>query len=150
MKVTCTNWPGDGPEYAEELELLIRGSFLGKFEETSWGPSSIFTEVDGYLYNFFHTGQPNNRSHVSDTPLDVILDAQRRYTARSSRKKVIDDIQRYLADRSTTCTRRTRRTCRRWRHGSRTTARRIPSTVGPRSRWCGSTVNSGTRWPGTR
>ena len=120
MKVTCTNWPGYGPEYVEELELLayslkqigvelqivneeygnyIRGSFLGKFDETSWGPSSIFTEVDGYLYNFFHTGQPNNRSHVSDTQLDVMLDAQRRYTARSSRKKVIDDIQRYLAER---------------------------------------------------
>jgi peptide/nickel transport system substrate-binding protein len=120
LKWKCTNWPGYGPEYVEELELLtfylkaigvelqivneeygnyIRGSFLGKFDETSWGPSSIFTEVDGYLVNFFRTGEPNNRSHVSDTQLDVMLDAQRRYTAKSSRKKVIDDIQRYLADR---------------------------------------------------
>lgn len=120
LKVKCTNWPGYGPEYVEELELLafslkgigveltianeeygnyIRGSFLGKFDETSWGPSSVFTEVDGYLYNFYYTNQPNNRSHVSDTKLDVMLDAQRRYTARSSRKKVIDDIQRYVAER---------------------------------------------------
>jgi peptide/nickel transport system substrate-binding protein len=120
LKAKCTNWPGYGPEYVEELELLafylkaigvelqivneeygnyIRGSFLGKFDETSWGPSSVFTEVDGYLYNFLYTGQPNNRSHVSDTQLDVMLDAQRRYTARSSRKKVIDDIQRYAAER---------------------------------------------------
>ena len=119
MKLKCTNWPGYGPEYVEELELLafslkqigvellivneeygnyIRGSFLGKFDETSWGPSSVFTEVDGYLYNFFKTGEPNNRSHVSDTTLDVMLDAQRRYTSRSSRKKVIDDIQRYTTD----------------------------------------------------
>ena len=43
-------------------------------------------------------GQPNNRSHASDTKLDVLLDAQRRYTATSSRKKAIDDIQRYCAE----------------------------------------------------
>jgi ABC-type transport system substrate-binding protein len=83
----------------EEYGNYIRGSFLGKFEEASWGPSSLFTEVDGYLYSFFRTGQPNNRSHVADTELDVMLDAQRRYTSRSSRKKIIDDIQRHTADR---------------------------------------------------
>ena len=120
FKAKCTHWPGYGPEYVEDLELLafnlkqigvelqivneeygnyIRGSFLGKYDETTWGPSSIFTEVDGYLYNFYKTGQPNNRSHVSDTQLDVMLDAQRRYTAKSSRKKVIDEIQRYAAER---------------------------------------------------
>jgi peptide/nickel transport system substrate-binding protein len=119
MKLKCTHWPGYGPEYVEELELLafylkqigvelsivneeygnyIRGSFLGKYDELSWGPSSIFTEVDGYLYNFFKTGQPNNRSHVSDNKLDVMLDAQRRYTAKSSRKKIIEDIQRLVTD----------------------------------------------------
>jgi peptide/nickel transport system substrate-binding protein len=118
MRVRCTNWPGYGADYVEELELLagslkqigvdlsivneeyggyIRGSFLGKFDEVSWGPSSLFTEVDGYLFNFFRTGQPNNRSHVSDTRLDALLDAQRRYTARSSRKKIIDDVQRHAA-----------------------------------------------------
>jgi len=120
MKVKCTNWPGYGPEYVEELEHLaqslkqigvelqivnedygsyIRGSFLGKFDEASWGPSPPFSEVDGYLYNFFRSGLPNNRSHVADTDLDVMLDAQRRYTSRSSRKKIIDDIQRHTADR---------------------------------------------------
>jgi ABC-type transport system substrate-binding protein len=118
LKVKCTNWPGYGPEFVDDLELLaanlkqvgvelqivneeygqyIRGSFLGKFEEASWGPSSISTEVDGYLYPFFRSGQPNNRSHVADTRLDVMLEAQRRYTSRSSRKKVIDDIQRHTA-----------------------------------------------------
>lgn len=121
MKVKCTHWPGYGPEYVEDLELLafylkaigvelqivneeygnyIRGSFLGKFDEASWGPSSLFTEVDGYLVNFYRTGEPNNRSHVSDTKLDVMLDAQRRYTARSSRKKAIDDIQRHIAQQA--------------------------------------------------
>ncbi len=119
MKLRCTNWPGYGTEHVEELELLtyymkgigvelqivneeygnyIRGSFLGKYEETTWGPSSLFTEVDSCLYNFYHSGEPNNRSHVADTKLDVLLDAQRRYSARSSRRKVIDDIQRHCAE----------------------------------------------------
>ncbi len=119
MKVKCTHTPFYGPEFVEDLELIayslkaigvdmtlvneeygnyIRSSFLGKFDEVSWGPSSIFTEVDGYLYNFFRTGEPNNRSHVSDTKLDVMLDAQRRYIAKSSRKTAIDEIQRHVAD----------------------------------------------------
>ena len=120
LKVRCTNWPGYGSELAKELELLaqalrpvgvelqivnedygqyLRGSFLGKFDELTWGPSSLFTEVDGYLYNFFRSGLPNNRSHVADTPLDVMLDAQRRYTSHASRRKIIHDIQRHVAER---------------------------------------------------
>ncbi len=63
----CTAWPGYGPEYVEDLERLalelkqigvelqilneeygqyMRGSFASKFDEASWGPSPLFTEVD--------------------------------------------------------------------------------------------------------
>ena len=118
LRLRCTNWPGHGPEYVEDLERLAfdlkqigvelqivneeyeqyaRGSFLGKFDEASWGPAPLVTEIDGYLYDFFRGGPPGNRSHVADTRLDVLLEAQRRYTSRSSRKKVIDDIQRHAA-----------------------------------------------------
>ncbi len=118
LRVKCTSWPGYGSEYVEDLERLavelkqigvelqivneeygqyMRGSFVGKFDEVSWGPSPLFTEVDGYLYDFFRGGQPANRSHVADTRLDVLLEAQRRYTSKSSRRKVIDDIQRHVA-----------------------------------------------------
>ena len=118
LRVKCTSWPGYGSEYVEDLERLavelkqigvevqivneeygqyMRGSFVGKFDEVSWGPSPLFTEVDGYLYDFFRGGQPANRSHVADTRLDVLLEAQRRYTSKSSRRKVIDDIQRHAA-----------------------------------------------------
>jgi len=118
LRVKCTSWPGYGSEYVEDLERLavelkrigvelqivneeygqyMRGSFVGKFDEVSWGPSTLFTEVDGYLYDFFRGGQPGNRSHVADTRLDVLLEAQRGYTSKSSRKKVIDDIQRHVA-----------------------------------------------------
>ncbi len=118
LKLKCTNCPGYGPEYVEDLELLahdlgqikvelqivdedhgqyVRGSRLGKFDEMSWGPSSTYTEVDGYLHGFFHTGQPDNRSHVADARLDAMLDAQRRLTSRSARRPIIDDIQRRAA-----------------------------------------------------
>jgi ABC-type transport system substrate-binding protein len=118
LKVKCTNWPGYGPEYVEDLERLardlrrvgvelqivneehgqyIRGSFLGRFDETSWGPSSIFTEVDGYLYSALRSGQAGNRSHVADAQLDVMLEAQRRISSTSARKQIIDEIQRRAA-----------------------------------------------------
>jgi len=121
LKVKCTRWPGYGPEHAEDLDLLasdlervgvelsivneehgthVRGSLLGKYDETTWGPPSTFTEVDGYLYGFYKTGRPGNRSHVADSRLDVLLDAQRRDTAKSSRKKVIDEIQRHVAEQA--------------------------------------------------
>jgi peptide/nickel transport system substrate-binding protein len=118
LKVRCTNWAGYGPEYVADLERIagdlrragvelqivneehgqyLRGSLLGRFDEASWGPSSIFTEVDSYLYSFFRSGQAGNRSHVADAPLDLLLEAQRRVTATSSRKRIIDDIQRRVA-----------------------------------------------------
>jgi len=118
LKVKCTNWPGHGTEFVRDLDQLalslkqigvelqivnedhdqyLRGSFLGRFDELTWGPSPIFSEVDAYLYGFLRSGQSTNRSHVSDTRLDVLLEAQRRYSSRSSRKKVIDEIQRHAA-----------------------------------------------------
>ncbi|HKW91108.1 MAG TPA: ABC transporter substrate-binding protein [Methylomirabilota bacterium] len=118
LKLKCSNCPGYGPEYVDDLEMLaldlrqigielhivnedhaqyVRGSRLGKFDEMSWGPSSSFTEVDGYLYGFFHSGEPDNRSHVADAGLDAMLEAQRRVTSRSARKPIVDDIQRRAA-----------------------------------------------------
>ena len=118
LKVKCTSWPGYGPEYVDDLERLaghlqragvelqivnedygqyIRGSFLGRFDEATWGPSSIFTDVDGYLSGSLRTGQAANRSHVADPQLDAMLEAQRRVGSMSSRKRIVDEIQRRAA-----------------------------------------------------
>jgi peptide/nickel transport system substrate-binding protein len=118
LKIKCTSCPGYGPEYVEDLERLaghlrrvgvelqilneehapyIRGSFLGRFEEASWGPSSLFTDVDAYLSSFFRSGQAGNRSHVVDAQLDGMLGAQRRASSSAARKEVIDEIQRRAA-----------------------------------------------------
>lgn len=81
----------------EEYGPYIRGSFLGRFDEATWGPSSIFTDVDGYLHTFFRSGQAGNRSHVADAQVDAMIEAQRRVTSPSSRKRIIDEIQRHGA-----------------------------------------------------
>jgi len=118
LKVKCTSCQDLGAELGEDLERLaaslravgvelqvvnedyaqyIRGSALGKFDEASWGPSPTFTEVDGYLYTFLRSGQPGNRSHVLDPGLDAMLEAQRRAPSRTSRHRIIADIQRRAA-----------------------------------------------------
>jgi peptide/nickel transport system substrate-binding protein len=118
LRVRCTYWPGPGGEHAEDLETLaahlrtigvelalvaeeqaqyMRGSAVGRYEEATWGPSPPFTEVDDYLYGPFRSGQPGNRSRVADARLDMMLDAQRRSASRSSRKMLIDEIQRHAA-----------------------------------------------------
>jgi ABC-type transport system substrate-binding protein len=109
VKVHCTRAPGAAPEDLEALELLahdlrqigvelLAGSD-GRLDEAAWGPPAFFTEVDGHLYGSFKSGQPGNRGHVADAELDAMLDAQRRSTSRVSRRKLIHDIQRHVADR---------------------------------------------------
>jgi peptide/nickel transport system substrate-binding protein len=119
FKTKVTQYPGYGPEYTEDLELTVRflkeigidvqiineeygryisGSYLGKFDEMSWGPCSLFTEVDSYLYGFYKSGHATNRSHVNDPKLDAMLVAQRRAIDKKERKKIIDDIQRHCAE----------------------------------------------------
>ncbi len=145
LKIKCTSWPGYGPEYVDDLERLaghlrrvgvelqivaeehapyIRGSFLGRFEEASWGPSSLFTDVDGYLSSFFRSGQAGNRSHVADAQLDGMLEAQRRATSRRRASRSSTRSSVAPPPRSTTSSRRTRGTCRHGRRASGTTGRR--------------------------
>jgi ABC-type transport system substrate-binding protein len=101
--------PG-GPDAAAELDRLIAsfrdvgvelqpvGDEPGRIEDASWGPVEPATEVDGHLYGAYRSGQPSNRSLVSDPRLDALLEAQRRAGSRRERKALIDDVQRLVAD----------------------------------------------------
>ncbi len=119
LKIRCTSWPGYGPEYVEDLERLagylrragvelqivneeygpyIRGSFLGRFEEASWGPSSLFTEVDGYLYERLperpgRQSQPRGRRAARRDARGAAARSPRRRRA----SRIIDEIQRRAA-----------------------------------------------------
>lgn len=64
------------------------------------GPITPFLEVDDWLYGVFYPGQPNNRSHVNDPALNDMLIAQRHELDPEKRKRIVQDIQRYLADQA--------------------------------------------------
>jgi peptide/nickel transport system substrate-binding protein len=84
----------------QEYGEYISTTFLGKFEKLAMGPITPFLEVDDYLYGVFYPGQPNNRSHVDDAELSAMLIAQRRELDPEKRKRIVHDIQRYVADKA--------------------------------------------------
>ena len=84
----------------EEYGKYISTTYLGKFEKMAIGPITPFTEIDDWLYGTHVPEQPNNRSHVADAELNKLLVAQRRELDPKKRKEIVDDIQRYLADKA--------------------------------------------------
>jgi peptide/nickel transport system substrate-binding protein len=84
----------------EEYGKYISTTYLGKYDKMAMGPVTPFTEVDDWLYGCFAPEQPNNRSHVADAELNKLLAAQRREMDPRRRKEIVDEIQRYLADKA--------------------------------------------------
>jgi peptide/nickel transport system substrate-binding protein len=84
----------------EEYGKYISTTYLGKFEKMAIGPVTPFTEVDDWLFGGFYPEQPNNRSNVADADLNKMLIAQRRELDPQKRKAIVEDIQRYVADKA--------------------------------------------------
>ena len=84
----------------EEYGKYISTTALGKYEGAAMGPSTPFTEVDDFLFGRFYPELSTNQSHVADTELTKMLIAQRREMDPKKRKQIVDDIQRYLADKA--------------------------------------------------
>jgi peptide/nickel transport system substrate-binding protein len=84
----------------EEYGKYISTTALGKYDRAAMGPSTPFTEVDDYLYGRFYPELPTNQSRVADAELSKMLAAQRREMDPKKRKAIVDDIQRYLADKA--------------------------------------------------
>jgi peptide/nickel transport system substrate-binding protein len=84
----------------EEYGKYISTTALGKYEKMAMGPSTPFTEVDDFLFGRFYPELPTNQSHVADAELTRMLVAQRREMDVKKRKQIVDDIQRYLADKA--------------------------------------------------
>jgi peptide/nickel transport system substrate-binding protein len=84
----------------EEYGKYISTTALGKYEKMAMGPSTPFTEVDDYLYGRFYPELPTNQSRVADPELAKMLLAQRREMDVKKRKQIVEDIQRYLADKA--------------------------------------------------
>ena len=84
----------------QEYGDYISTTYLGNFDKLAMGGITPFLDVDDWLYGAFYPGQPNNRGHVDDPELNPMLIAQRRELDHDKRKQIVDDIQRYLADKA--------------------------------------------------
>jgi peptide/nickel transport system substrate-binding protein len=84
----------------QEYGQYISTTYLGNFDKLAMGPITPFLEVDDYLYGVLYPDQPNNRSRVNDPALNEMLIAQRRELDSEKRRRIVHDIQRYLADKA--------------------------------------------------
>jgi peptide/nickel transport system substrate-binding protein len=82
----------------QEYGAYIATTFVGKYEGMATGPISIAWEPDSVLYAMYVPDHPRNSSHVNDPKLLAMLQEQRRTKDLEARKKLIFDIQRYIAE----------------------------------------------------
>ena len=82
----------------QEYGAYMATTFAGKFEGMAMGPVSITWEPDSVLYGMYAPEQPRNSGHVNDPKLTAMLKEQRRTKDLEARKKLIFDIQRYVAE----------------------------------------------------
>jgi peptide/nickel transport system substrate-binding protein len=86
-----------------ELKLQEFGAYQattvqGKFEGLVRGPFGIAWEPDSPLYRAYAADSSWNTGHVNDPKLTTMLKEQRRTKDLGARKKIIFDIQRYVAE----------------------------------------------------
>jgi ABC-type transport system substrate-binding protein len=63
-----------------------------------YGPVRLALDPDAPLYSRFIPEQSQNRGYVNDPKLTAMLKEQRRTRELEARKKLIDEIQRYIAE----------------------------------------------------
>jgi ABC-type transport system substrate-binding protein len=86
-----------------ELKQQEYGAYMattaqGKYNGMATGPISIAWEPDSVLYGMYEPDNLRNSSHVNDPKLLAMLQEQRRTKDLEARKKLIFDIQRYIAE----------------------------------------------------
>jgi peptide/nickel transport system substrate-binding protein len=82
----------------QEYGAYMATTFAGKYEGMAIGPISIAWEPDSVLYAMYVPDHPRNSGHVNDPKLLGMLQEQRRTKDVEARKKLIFDIQRYIAE----------------------------------------------------
>ena len=87
-----------------ELKLQEYGAYQsttiqGKFDGMTMGPFAVAWDPDDALYGPYAPEQPRNRGHVADARLTAMIKEQRRLRDPEARKKLIFEIQRYIAER---------------------------------------------------
>ena len=82
----------------QEYGAYIATTFAGKFEGMAYGPVIIAWEPNSVLHGLYAPDQPRNSGHVNDPKLTAMLKEQRRTQDVEARKRIIFDMQRYLAE----------------------------------------------------
>jgi len=82
----------------QEYGAYMATTFAGKYEGIATGPISIAWEPDSVLYGMYEPGNLRNSSHVNDPKLLAMLQEQRRTKDIEARRRLIFDIQRYIAE----------------------------------------------------
>jgi peptide/nickel transport system substrate-binding protein len=86
-----------------ELKLQEYGAYVattaqGKYDGMIYGPVSLALDPDGPLYGRYIPDHPQNRGYVNDPRLTAMLKEQRRTRDLEARKKIIIEVQRYIAE----------------------------------------------------
>jgi len=82
----------------QEYGAYMATTFLGKYEAMAMGPLSNTWDPDTVLYGMYAPDQPRNSGHVNDPKIMAMLKEQRRTQDLEARKKLIFDLQRYIAE----------------------------------------------------
>jgi peptide/nickel transport system substrate-binding protein len=82
----------------QEYGAYMATTFLGKFEGMAIGPIGISWEPHSTLFGMYTPDQPRNSGHVNDPKIMTMLKEAMRTKDLETRKKLIFDIQRYLAE----------------------------------------------------
>jgi len=83
------DWQGGGKGY-------LYGSMPA--DSMAWWGLAIRTDVDEYLYGFWHSKGSTNISHLNDSKLDGLIDKARTILNDDDRLKAYKDVQKYLLD----------------------------------------------------
>jgi peptide/nickel transport system substrate-binding protein len=86
-----------------ELKLQEHGAYMattmqGKYEGMVRSPFGIAWEPDAPLYRTYSADSTWNAAHLHDPTVTAMLKEQRRTRDLEARKKIIHDIQRYVAE----------------------------------------------------
>jgi peptide/nickel transport system substrate-binding protein len=86
-----------------ELKLQEFGAYIattnqGKFEGMAMAPFALTFEPHSTLYGMYMPDQPRNSGHVNDPKITAMLKEQMRTQDLETRKKLIIDLQCYMAE----------------------------------------------------
>jgi peptide/nickel transport system substrate-binding protein len=87
-------------DYIKDWQAGGKGYNFGTMpaDSMAWWGLAIRTDVDEYLYGFWHSKGSTNISHLQDAKLDGMIDKARTIVNDDDRLKAYKDVQKYLLD----------------------------------------------------